>query len=89
MKFLQFLLPKMSSTSEKTVTRTVSKKQTQDELVQEIHDTFYTEVDRLLADAKIMRPYANPQPLPDKQQSIIETGKRHIKLGFTTTKEKR
>ena len=51
------------------------------ELVQEIHDTFYTEVDKLLADAKISRS------LDTDKQELIDKCKRLKDLGFTNTKE--
>lgn len=51
------------------------------EIIQEIHDTFYTEVDRLLAEAKISRS------LDSEKTELIEKCKRLEALGFTKTKE--
>jgi hypothetical protein len=50
-------------------------------VIQEIHDTFYSEVDRLLAEAKCMRPVET-----DKQE-LIEKKNRLQALGFTATPE--
>ena len=55
-------------------------KQTNNEIVEEIHDTFFTEVDKLLAEAKIMKSL-------DSDLSVeIKKAKRLEKLGFTSTK---
>lgn len=51
------------------------------EIVEEIHETFYTEVDRLLADAKISNS------LDTDKQELINKCERLQKLGFTNTKE--
>jgi hypothetical protein len=54
---------------------------TVNEVIEEIHETFYTEVDRLLAEAKI----ANS--LDTDKQDLIEKCARLKALGFTNTKE--
>jgi len=57
------------------------KNKTTNEIIEEIHETFYTEVDRLLASAEI----ANP--LDTDKQDLIEKCKRLKTLGFTNTIE--
>lgn len=57
------------------------KVKTVNEIIEEIHDTFYTEVDKLLASAKI----ANL--LDTDKQDLIEKCARLKALGFTNTKE--
>lgn len=54
---------------------------TTNEVIEEIHETFYTEVDKLLASAKI----ANS--LDTDKQDLIEKCARLKALGFTNTKE--
>ncbi len=54
---------------------------TVNEVIEEIHETFYTEVDKLLASAKI----ANS--LDTDKQDLIEKCARLKALGFTNTKE--
>jgi len=54
--------------------------QTTQELVAEIHETFFTEVDRLLADAK------NEGETTTDQQDKIDKAERLRRLGFTNTK---
>lgn len=51
------------------------------QMVEEIHGTFYTEVDRLLADAKIAKS------LDTDKQELINKCMRLKALGFTNTKE--
>lgn len=51
------------------------------EQVKELHDTFYTEVDRLLAEAKILGSTAS------EKQQLLDKAERLRKLGFTATKE--
>jgi hypothetical protein len=51
------------------------------ELIEEIHESFYTEVDKLLAEAKVMRPTES------SQEDLIRKAERLRKLGFTATKE--
>jgi hypothetical protein len=57
------------------------KEKTTKELVEEIHETFFTEVDSLLAEAKIMKSTET-----QKQELIDKTAKLK-ELGFTNTKE--
>jgi len=59
----------------------VVKNKTTVMLVEEIHDTFYTEVDKLLAAAKISNS------LDTDKQDLIDKCERLKKLGFTNTKE--
>lgn len=54
---------------------------TTNEVIEEIHETFYTEVDRLLADAKISRS------LDTDKSELIAKCERLKALGFTNTKE--
>lgn len=51
------------------------------EVIEEIHETFYTEVDRLLAEAKISKS------LDTDKQDLIDKCTRLKSLGFTNTKE--
>lgn len=57
------------------------KAKTQNEIIDEIHETFYTEVDRLLADAKIKRSTETIL------QSLIDKATRLKALGFEKTTE--
>lgn len=57
------------------------KGKTTNEVIEEIHETFYTEVDRLLADAKISRS------LDTDKSELIAKCERLKALGFTNTKE--
>lgn len=57
------------------------KGKTTKEIIEEIHETFYTEVDKLLANANI----ANS--LDTDKQSLIDKCERLKALGFTNTKE--
>lgn len=50
-------------------------------LIEEIHHSFYTEVDRLLENAKIQ------YPTESTKQELIDKVERLRKLGFTSTKE--
>ena len=59
----------------------VVAKQSTNEIIQEIHDTFYTEVDRLLNEAKISVSNETTK------QELIDKCKRLKALGFTNTKE--
>lgn len=56
-------------------------KQSTNEIIQEIHDAFYTEVDRLLNEAKISVSNETTK------QELIDKCKRLKALGFTNTKE--
>lgn len=51
------------------------------EIVEEIHETFYSEVDRLLADAKILKP------LETDKQDLIDKSTRLKSLGFVNTSD--
>lgn len=51
------------------------------EIIEEIHETFYTEVNRLLAEAKIFND------LESNKEIIIEKSERLKSLGFAKTKE--
>lgn len=57
------------------------KIQTEKELIAEIHDSFYTEVEKLLNLAN------TPNLLDTKKQELIDKTKRLKALGFTNTKE--
>lgn len=65
-----------------TKEQSLDRKKTQDELIDEIHETFFTEVDKILAWAKIQKA------LPTDKDEIIEKGNRLHKLGFTASSEK-
>lgn len=57
------------------------QKQTTNEIIEEIHETFYTEVDRLLEGTKVMKS------LETSKQGLIDKCDRLKALGFTNTKE--
>ncbi len=57
------------------------KKPSINQMIEEIHETFYTEVDRLLADAKIA------YSLDTDKQKIIDKSEKLKAIGFTNTKE--
>jgi len=57
------------------------KGKTTNEIVEEIHESFYTEVDKLLAEAKIAKS------LDTDKQHLIDKAERLKTLGFTGTKE--
>lgn len=57
------------------------KGKTTNEIIEEIHETFYTEVDRLLSSAKISNS------LDTNKQDLIDKCVRLKALGFTNTKE--
>lgn len=59
----------------------ISVERPANEVIEEIHDTFYTEVDRLLAEAKISRS------LDTDKSELISKRDRLVALGFTNTKE--
>jgi hypothetical protein len=67
----------------KVATQNVFGRKSEKQLVEEIHETFYTEVDRLLAEAKVGNSLET-----DKQQ-LIDKCTRLKSLGFTSTKEVR
>lgn len=61
--------------------KAVTKGKTVNEIIDEIHENFYTEVDRLLASAKISNSLeTNKQALIDKHNALIS-------LGFINSKE--
>ena len=60
---------------------TTGKAKSTDELIEEIHETFYTEVDRLLASAKIAHS------LETDKHGLIEKSERLKALGFSSSKE--
>lgn len=66
---------------EKAIQRVVSNKPKYIPIVEEIHDTFYTEVDKLLKEAKI------PKSLETNKQILIEKRDKLVSLGFRNTKE--
>lgn len=78
-----FKLFKKSATNEVMVAEPKAdlRGKTVNEVIEEIHETFYTEVDKLLASAKI----ANS--LDTDKQDLIEKCARLKALGFTNTKE--
>ena len=57
------------------------KGKTTNELVEEIHETFFTEVDKLFATAKVSNS------LDTDKQALLDKCKRLKALGFTNTKE--
>lgn len=78
-----FELFKKSATNEVMIAEPKAdlRGKTVNEVIEEIHETFYTEVDKLLASAKI----ANS--LDTDKQDLIEKCARLKALGFTNTKE--
>lgn len=65
----------------KVTLNNISVHKSTEQLVREIHEDFFTEVDKLLADAKISRS------LETSKQELIEKSKRLQNLGFSGTKE--
>lgn len=59
----------------------VHKMQKADVLVEEIHETFFTEVDKLLEDAKVFNS------LDTDKQALLDKCERLTKLGFSKSKE--
>jgi len=59
----------------------VFKQKTTNQIIKEIHEDFFTEVDKLLAEAKISRS------LETTKQDLINKSERLKKLGFVSTKE--
>ena len=51
------------------------------EMIEEIHESFYTEVDKLLASAKVSKS------IESQKESLIEKRNKLFALGFTNTKE--
>ncbi|MFA7289591.1 MAG: hypothetical protein WC055_12010 [Melioribacteraceae bacterium] len=76
---------KLFTTSKKqyeTIKRDVSlMTKSNNQIIEEIHDSFYSEVDLLLAEAKISKSTETTK------QSLIEKAERLTKLGFSQTKE--
>lgn len=54
---------------------------TQKQIIEEIHETFFTEVDRLLSQARIVKS------TDSQYQDLINKHDRLKRLGFTSTKE--
>lgn len=73
------LFRKKRSSSQEVMS--VTKPKTINQVIEEIHETFYTEVDNLLASAKV----ANS--LDTDKQELIDKCLRLKTLGFTNTKE--
>jgi hypothetical protein len=67
--------------TENTDTVVDFKNKTTNELVAEIHETFNTEVDRLLEKAGILRP------LPEIEEELLNKAERLSSLGFSNTIE--
>jgi hypothetical protein len=61
--------------------KAVTKNKTTNEIIEEIHESFYTEVDKLLASAKISKS------LETDKQDLIDKCERLKKLGFSNSKE--
>src|ERR1700721_504893 len=61
--------------------KAVFKGKTTNEVIEEIHETFYTEVDRLLDDA------LKSNSLDTDKQELIDKCNRLKRLGFTNTHE--
>ena len=76
---LKTMLDKLFKTIKES--KVAVKTQTVNEIIEEIHETFYTEVDRLLADAKISKS------LDTDKQDVIDKSARLKDLGFNSTKE--
>ena len=57
------------------------KNQTTAEIIEEIHESFYTEVDRLLEEAKVLKS------LDTEKQDLIDKRNRLVALGITNSKE--
>lgn len=57
------------------------KQKSTNEIIEEIHETFYSEVDKLLEQAKISKP------LDTDKQDVIDKSTRLKQLGFNSTKE--
>lgn len=73
----KFLTPKGEQVKEKIIQSFKSDK----EIIEEIHETFYTEVDRLLVSAKVSNS------LVSNKQGLIDKCARLKTLGFQNTKE--
>ncbi len=69
------------SPATKEVAIAETKGKTTKQIVEEIHETFYTEVDRLLADAKVMKSTET------QYQTLIDKAAKLKALGFSGTRE--
>jgi len=79
---LEFLKKKYDKI-EKTFTENDVSQLTTEELVEQIHEDFFTEVNRILESAKIM------SSLDTQHQDLIDKSKRLKQLGFVNSKEVR
>lgn len=70
-----------SETKSVSVLEPVNTTRSTNQLIEEIHETFFTEVDRLLASAK------QSNSLETDKQGLIDKHKRLMQLGFTNSKE--
>lgn len=75
-----FKLFKKNNEGQVVINKPMALKST-NEIIEEIHETFYSEVDRLLADAKILRSTETTK------QDLIDKCKKLEELGFAQTKE--
>lgn len=73
--------PTLHSLPEPQVEPAIIDQRPPHEIVQEIHETFYTEVDRLLADAKILNTHEVEDP------AVVAKAQRLAALGFTGSQE--
>ena len=71
----------MKSTILDKIKSKVTTQKSLDQIVREIHEDFFSEVDKLLAEAKISRS------LETTKQDLIDKSARLKKLGFVSTKE--
>ncbi len=76
-----FKLFKKDADNKVVVAEPVLKAKTVNEIIEEIHESFYTEVDKLLSSAKISNS------LDTDKQELINKCERLKSLGFTNTKE--
>jgi len=63
------------------LSKTMTRTQTVNEIIEEIHESFYTEVDKLLAGAKIFNS------LETQKQQLLDKARRLKAVGFTDTPE--
>lgn len=78
---IQFFKKSKSTPASQTLVEPIvaAPVKTTNEVIQEIHDTFYSEVDRLLDGTKVFRE------LQIEKQSLIDKSERLAKLGFINT----
>ncbi len=81
MNKLKEIYEKFVSNDHKTARPVVSSKRPMSEIIEEIHESFYTEVDRLLQEAKISKSNYTTK------QSLIDKCNRLKAQGFTKTAE--